>query len=363
MRLARNIYHRKDGRFEGRYKDGCDADGKTKYRSVFGKSYAEVKEKLEQAQVGGGGTLPKPKANPQTIVGAVEAHLVSETVRLKPSTLGVYRRYLDCYISPHFDRTRCDVLTAELSQNFVNTLIIKNGLAVITVQSIFNLLKTSVEAANGNAFKVDFPKRLKQQAEFLSVEEQKRIEQAAMGRDRNDYIAVMLCLYTGIRIGEAAGLRWADINFEHKLLCVNRTMQRIRSDGETKTELAFLAPKSATSARVIPLPDFLFEILRDWKRSAKTEYVLTYKDKPIEPRTLQNRFKRILEAADVKEVNFHVTRHTFAVRALQTGTDVKSLSEILGHSNATVTLNKYAHSDTEHKRDCMNSLSEIYYSG
>jgi len=307
--------------------------------------------------------LPKPKGNPQTIVGVVEAHLVLETVRLKPSTLGVYRRYLDCYISPHFGKTRCDALTSELSQNFVNTLIIKNGLAVVTVQSIFNLLKSSVEAANGDVFKVDFPKSRKQQAEFLSVEEQKRIEQAAMGRDCNDYIAVMLCLYTGIRIGEVAGLRWVDINFEHKLLCVNRSMQRIRSDGKTKTEIAFLSPKSATSAREIPLPDFLFEILRDWKRSAKTEYVLTYKGKPIEPRTLQNRFKHILESANVKEVNFHVTRHTFAVRALQTGTDVKSISEILGHSNATVTLTKYAHSDTGHKRDCMNALSDIYSSG
>jgi len=191
----------------------------------------------------------------------------------------------------------------------VNTLIIKNGLAVVTVQSIFNLLKSSVEAANGDVFKVDFPKRRKHQAEFLSVEEQKRIEQATKERDRNDYIAIMLCLYTGIRIGEAAGLRWMDVNIERKSFIINQTLQRIRSDGETKTELAFLAPKSATSAREIPLPDFLFEILHDWKREAKTDYVLTYKNKPIEPRTLQNRFKRILEAASVKEVNFHVTPH------------------------------------------------------
>jgi len=123
MRLARNIYHRKDGRFEGRYKDGYDADGKTKYRSVFGRSYAEVKEKLEQAQAAE--VLSKPRSNPQTIDGAVEAHLISEAVRLKPSTLGIYRRYLDNYITPNFGKTRCDALTTERSQNFVNTLIIK----------------------------------------------------------------------------------------------------------------------------------------------------------------------------------------------------------------------------------------------
>ena len=147
---------------------------------------------------------------------------------------------------------------------------------------------------------------------------------------------------------------------ECKLLCINRTLQRIRSDGESKTELAFLAPKSATSARAIPLPDFLLELLRDFKRTAKTDYVLTYKNSPIEPRTLQYRFKRILEAAEVKDVCWHTTRHTFATRALENGFDVKSLSEILGHSSATVTLNKYAHASTEHKRGCMNALSAVY---
>jgi len=196
----------------------------------IGRNYAEVKDKLEQAQAEG--VLPKPRS---TIIGAVEANLISKAVRLKPSTLGIYRRYLDSYISPHFGKTRCDALTTELSQHFVNVLIEKNGLSVITVQSVFNLLKSSVEAANGDVFNVDFPKSRKQQAEFLSVEEQKRIEQAAMGRDRNDYIAVMLCLYTGIRIGETADLRWVDINFECKSLQINQTLQRIRADGdETK---------------------------------------------------------------------------------------------------------------------------------
>jgi integrase len=257
---------------------------------------------------------------------------------------------------------RCDALTADISQGFVNKLI-ENGLSVATVQSIFNLVKSSVEEANGSVFAVRFPRQVKKQVEYLSVEEQKRLEQAAMARCGTDYIAVMLCLYTGIRIGEVCGLRWSDINFECRVLYVNRTMQRIRADGETRTELAFLAPKSATSAREIPLPDFLLAMLRDREQTAKTEYVLTYKNKPIEPRTLQYRFKRILEAAEVKDVCWHTTRHTFATRALENGFDVKSLSEILGHGSATVTLNKYAHASTEHKRGCMNALSAVYSSG
>jgi len=250
-------------------------------------------------------------------------------------------------------------LTLELSQAFVNKLI-ENGLSVNTVQSVFNLMKSSVAAANSSVFAVKFPKQVKKQVEYLSVDEQKRLEQAAKECGDTNYVAVMLCLYTGIRIGEVCGLQWSDINFTCKLFYVSRTIQRIPSDSEKRTELAFLSPKSATSAREIPLPDFLLEILQDFKRSAKSDYVVTYKNKPLEPRTLQYRFKRILEAAEVREVCWHTTRHTFATRALENGFDVKSLSEILGHSSATVTLSKYAHSSTVHKRDCMNALSTVY---
>jgi integrase len=133
----------------------------------------------------------------------------------------------------------------------------------------------------------------------------------AKERGSTDNIAVMLCLYTGIRIGELCGLRWEDIDFERKILCINRTIQRIRSDGEKKTEVTFLPPKSITSAREIPLSDFLIELLFKHRAITAGEYVLNYKNKPIEPRTLQYRFKRILQTSDVKDVGFHSTRHPY----------------------------------------------------
>jgi len=136
-------------------------------------------------------------------------------------------------------------------------------------------------------------------------------------------------------------------------------MQRIRSDGKTKTELALLPPKSESSERDIPLQDFLLELLRKMKVKKDCEYIVSSKGKPVEPRSIQRRFKKLLLAAEVKEVNFHATRHTFATRALETGFDLKSLSELLGHSSATTTF-KYAHSLDEHKRKCMNGLSEVF---
>jgi len=362
MRMARNIYHRKDGRFEGRYVNGCDAHGKKTYGSVFGKTYAEVKAKLEKAKSSAASPpKPPPSANSQTIPDAVAAHLKTSSLRLKASTLGVYHRYLDCYISAHFHNMHCNALTAEISQEFANQLI-KNGLSVNTAQSIFRLLKRSVTTASADIFDVHFPKHVKRPVNYFSIEEQKRLEWAAKEQSATDYIAVMLCLYTGIRIGEASGLRWSDINYASKLLYINRTLQRIRSDGGNKTELVFLPPKSASSAREIPLPDFLFDILLEFQRTAKTDSVLSFRNKPIEPRTLQYRFKRILKAAEIRDVCWHTTRHTFATRALENGFDVKSLSEILGHASATVTLSKYAHASASHKRNCMNALSAVFSS-
>jgi site-specific recombinase XerD len=209
-------------------------------------------------------------------------------------------------------------------------------LSVITAQSVFNLLKSALTAENEEMFAVKFPKQVKPKAEFLSVDEQKRLEQAAKERGSTDYIAVIICLYTGFRIGDLCGLLWSDIDFDCKLLRINRTLQRIRSEGENKTEVTFLTPKSITSTREIPLPDFLLELLFKHRAITNGEYILNYKNKPIEPRTLQYRFKKILQAADVKDVGFHTCRHTFATRALESGCDVKSLSEILGHGSAMV---------------------------
>jgi integrase len=360
--MARNIYHRKDGRFEGRYADGFNANGKKRYRSVFGKTYGEVRDKLEKAK-NVSLNLQSPTANKSTVMWAVMEYLNEAKMRLKPSTIGIYSRYLEIYISPCFGNVCCGKLTIEIFQNFVNKLL-ENGLSVTTAQSVFSLLKSALKAENEGLFAVKFPKQVKPKAEYLSVDEQKRLEEVAKERGSTDYIAVMLCLYTGIRIGELCGLRWEDLDFDCKLLRINRTIQRIRSDGNSKTAVAFLTPKSITSAREIPLPDFLLELLRKHRLITAGEYVLNYKNKPIEPRTLQYRFKRILQAADVKDVGFHSTRHTFAARALESGCDVKSLSEILGHGSATITLNKYAHSSNEHKRGCMNAicnnLTEVY---
>jgi len=358
MRMARNVYHRKDGRFEGRYVKGNDEYGKKQYGSVFGKTYAEVKEKLERVKPPSQSLLPKSQ---ETVVGSISTYLESLKCQIKPSTQASYQRYLDNYITPYFGNTRCDRLTPEMLQKFINKHV-ENGLSAVTVQSVFSFLKAGVKSSSGEVFAVKLPKKPKSNVEYFSIEEQKRLETVAKTSSDLDYLAVMLCLYTGVRLGELCGLLWIDIDFECRILRVRRTMQRICSDddSEAKTELALLTPKTETSTRDIPLPDFLLALLKEQYKNSDCSYVLSINKKAVEPRTIQRRFKRLLVAAEIKDVCWHTTRHTFATRALENGFDIKSLSEILGHGSATITLNKYAHALDEHKRICMNGLSSVF---
>ena len=126
-----------------------------------------------------------------------------------------------------------------------------------------------------------------------------------------------------------------------------------------KTEVIVTTPKSSCSIRKIPLPDEILEILV-LNKKASSGYVLTNDEyKFIEPRTMQNKFKKILKAAGIENANFHALRHTFATRCVELGFDVKSLSEILGHATVNITMNRYVHPTYEMKKENMKKLSGL----
>ena len=190
-----------------------------------------------------------------------------------------------------------------------------------------------------------------------------RTEQAllleSIYRQMDKFMAeVLLCLYTGLRLGELCALRWEDIDFEGKTLTVNRTVQRIAVPGHmTKTILLETPPKSESSKRTIPLTPELLQILSQFK--GKNPYVFGG-EKPLDPRTMQYRFKKILKEAGIESRTFHTLRHTFATNCVENGTDVKALSELLGHSDVKITLNRYVHPTMDSKRKQIGALSDFY---
>ena len=167
---------------------------------------------------------------------------------------------------------------------------------------------------------------------------------------------VLLSLCMGLRIGELCGLKWCDVDFQHKILHIRRTVQRITSaNGNRKTKIVVSAPKSATSFRDIAISDFLMEYFRMFRDEANF-FILSCTDKPVEPRTMQYRYKKILQSADIENHNYHKLRHTFATNCAEHGFDVKTLSIIFGHSTVNLTLNRYVHPDHLHERKLLNSM-------
>lgn len=115
------------------------------------------------------------------------------------------------------------------------------------------------------------------------------------------------------------------------------------------------SPKSKSSVRIVPVPDFLLAILKS-ERKDNNFYIITGTCKPDEPRTMQNRFKAILKVCGIRNVNFHLLRHTYATVCIENGFDPKTLSELLGHADASITLNRYVHSSMLMKKNYVSRL-------
>ncbi|MBQ4099933.1 MAG: site-specific integrase, partial [Oscillospiraceae bacterium] len=173
-------------------------------------------------------------------------------------------------------------------------------------------------------------------------------------------LGVLVALYTGMRLGELCALRWEDIDDD--CIKVRQTMQRLSKNNGVGTELFIGTPKTETSVRLIPIPSFLKELIEEFRiRGAGEKYFLGSKDKHIvEPRVMQYKFKKYLLDAHIEKANFHALRHSFATRAVEVGFEIKSLSELLGHANVQITLQKYVHSSFALKQDNMELLKSVW---
>lgn len=170
----------------------------------------------------------------------------------------------------------------------------------------------------------------------------------------------LLALDYGLRLGEVCGLKWSDISFAEKTLTVSRTVLRLKNG--MRTQLTVQTPKTETSARTIPLTAEMLLLLGKLRNSAPEDaYLLTSKRTlPMEPRTMQYRFKAFLKSHGLKNHHFHALRHTFATRSIEKGFDAKTLSEMLGHRNVKTTLQLYVHPTMLHKRKIVEAVSSIF---
>ena len=150
-------------------------------------------------------------------------------------------------------------------------------------------------------------------------------------------------------------LRWSDIDLHAGFLRVEREVQRLYEKGCTR--LIVQPPKSESSLRRIPLPTDILSLLAAHRpENAGSFCLLTSSGDPLEPRTMQNRYKSLLKRAGVPYRNFHALRHTYATRCIEQYVDVKSVSEMLGHSDVRITLQTYVHVSLRHKQQAVQSI-------
>ncbi len=196
-----------------------------------------------------------------------------------------------------------------------------------------------------------------QQISVLSNEEQAKLKTFLL-RDMDSYkVGVLVCLYTGLRLGEICALKTESIDLSRKCIYVKQTVQRIKSeDNSGKTQLMITEPKTASSKREIPLCDLLLNLLMEY--NPETEYLLG--NKPTEPRTYQYKLNHYFSLLSIKGKHFHSLRHTFATNCIESGMDPKCLSEILGHADVNTTLNRYVHPSFNSKIRQINIFADIY---
>ena len=286
--------------------------------------------------------------------------LIYKKLTVKTSTYYNYKYLVNTYLSERFQKYTIE----EFIRFNVNQMILElsERLSPKTVKGIISVFISILNYAE-EKYKIRFllepiamPKPQIYDLQVLSLREQIKLEEFCLKHNDNRYIGIVLALYTGLRIGELCALTWENIDLRNKRILVTKTLQRIYL-AKSKTAILIDSPKSVNSIRKIPMNDKVYEILKFQKNKNKEQdFFLSGNKKYIEPRRYQYTFNKILKDAGLRDYNFHILRHTFATNCIKVGMDPKSLSEILGHSNVNITLNKYVHSSDKIKKKFLQKL-------
>lgn len=286
---------------------------------------------------------------------------------VKEKTYINYSVMLKAHILPALGELDLEELTLPVLQSFVfnmsdhGNVKTGNGLSPSTVSMIMGVVERSLKFAveigridRHCADHVKCPRINAKKMECFSLSEQRKIEEYVLKSPYDKRIGVLICLYTGMRIGELMALRWSDVDFEKCVITVNATCRDGFESGRVIKILDL--PKTVTSKRTIPVPRQIMPYLRRLKIKGSGEYVISNEGRMLTVRGYQKTFTIMLRRLGIEHRGFHALRHTFATRALECGMDVKTLADILGHKNPNVTLNRYAHSMMEHKVAMMNRV-------
>lgn len=290
---------------------------------------------------------------------------------VKKRTYDIYERMIRLHILPAMGDLNIAHIENSNIQKFVNYLNVSGnlkqggGLSLGTINLILAILKNSFERAvivglikQNPCSNIIKPKCLQLKIKCFTEREQGKLTSLLMSIEDSRSFGVLLALYTGVRIGELLALTWSDVDMRKNLISITKTTYECKqADGKWCQVVD--SPKTVQSTRLIPIPTAIRKMIATQIRTSKSKYVVEHNGEMMKVRTYQCYFKRLLEKNNIRVMSFHSLRHTFATRMIEIGVDVKTVSELLGHKDTVITLNRYVHSGIEQKKRAMNSLAKI----
>lgn len=366
-RKGENIRQRRDGRWEGRYIKGRCAGGKAVWGYVYAYSYQEVKQtlirrKAECAFYALNGDDPAFEELARVWLRFIEPGI-------KESTISHYRYTLERYIFPVLGSVNVKSLNEQVLETALQQIILPSdgshkplghSAAKECLAMVRRICKYACHLRLIRAMEIEItlPKVAAAKTEPLSRAEQNKVVAYVMSNPTPRKIGLLLAVQLGLRIGEICGLQWGDFDFKNGILMINRTVQRINC-GDGHTRVVVQTPKTESSARQIPVPQNLIALLQKMRGdSSDTVWFLSNtNEKPVEPRCYRKSLHTYLKNARVRSIHPHALRHTFASTCLQAGCDIKTVSELMGHADASITLKRYVHSNLERMR---SEIDRIY---
>lgn len=343
--------------------------GKTVYSSVYGKTYAEVRlKRLEHVA----GQLNKSRSkSTKTFMDVLYLWAKQNKTNHKGATEAKYESLITAHIENELGGRKITEITAALLNDYANRKLKsgrldgKGGLSPSYVRTIMIIVSSVMKYAAAEGFCQPIksiiykPVPEKKDLEILSVTEQRKYEDFLFGNPTLTNLGILISLYMGLRIGEVCALSWENVDMAQRIIHVRSTVTRIKNTegyGHAKTILAIGRPKTEASSRDIPIPSKLFPMLLKMKENAGSTFVISDQNSFVKPRTYEYRYHRTLEKCSIAPINYHALRHTFATRCIEVGVDVKTLSELLGHADVSITLNTYVHPSMQLKRNQIEKL-------
>lgn len=380
----------KDGRWQARVTNGYNSKGKQSFKYISAKTRTEVVEKLNKyLEAKRNGTYV------EMCTWTVEKWLKFwyehySAGKTKTSTRVNDESIIDNHLAPYIGKIKLQELKGLQIQIMYNKMLEngridgKGGLNPKTIKNIHAVLHRALEQAVKNELiirnplnSVDLPRMKKKEIEILTPEEQKRLQEVCTPENPWN-MAVLLTLYSGMRMGEVLGLSWDCVDFERNKIKINKQVNRLKNyekDGKNKTRLALRnETKTERSERSIMIAPAIMQKLQEHK-IAQDEYASRFGEEfnkyglvfirfdgdLVDPSTFRDQYLRLLKKAEITPKRFHALRHTFATRAIESNINVKVVSEILGHATIQITLDIYCHVSFDQQEEAMQKIVDKFY--